>query len=114
MDVLWQVNKKNFIKMEYICIVSFKSKRGSYYQVGKIISQHEYNDFLIASERNNFTRKNSDSYNIGNTHNIYDSPSYYYGSTDNYTSGTSSDNYDSFNGFGGGGDFSGGGASGDW
>ena len=66
------------------------------------------------SERNNFTRKTSDSYNIGNTHNIYDSPSYYYGSTDSYTSDTSSDNSDSFNGFGGGGDFSGGGASGDW
>ena len=114
MDVLWQVNKKNFIKMEYICVVSFKSKRGSYYQVGKIISQNEYNTFLSMSERNNFTRKTSDSYNIGNTYNIYDSPSYYYGSTDSYTSNTSSDNSDSFSGFGGGGDFSGGGASGDW
>ena len=99
--------------MEYICTISFTSNRGSYYPVGKIISQHEYNVFLSMSERNNFTRKTSNSYNIGNTHNIYDSPSYYYGSTDNYTSGTSSDNSDSFSGFGGG-DFSGGGASGDW
>ena len=33
MDVLWQVNKKNFIKMEYICIISFTSKRGSYYDL---------------------------------------------------------------------------------
>ena len=114
MDVLWQVNKKNFIKMKYICTISFTSKRGSYYQVGKIISQHEYNAFLSMSERNNFTRKTIYSYDIGRTHNIYDSPSYYYGSTDNYKRGTSSDNSDSFSGFGGGGDFSGGGASGDW
>ena len=99
--------------MEYICVVSFKSKRGSYYQVGKIISQHEYNDFLSASERNNFTIKNSNSYNIGNTPSIYDDTSYYYGSTNSYTSDTSSDNSDSFSGFGGGGDFAGGGASGD-
>ena len=103
-------NKKNFIKMEYICTISFTSKRGSYYQVGKIISQNEYNTFLSMSERNNFTRKTSDSYNIGNAPNIYGDTSYYYSSTDN----TSSDNSDSFSGFGGGGDFSGGGASGDW
>ena len=87
---------------------------GECQQVGKIISQHEYNAFLSMSERNNFTRKTSNSYNIGNAPNIYGDTSYYYGSTDNYTSGTSSDNSDSFNGFGGGGDFSGGGASGDW
>ena len=114
MDVLWQVNKKNFIKMEYICIVSFKSKRGSYYEVGKIISQNEYNTFLSMSERNNFTRKNSNIYNIGNAPNIYGDTSYNYSQTDSYTSNTSSDNSDSFSGFGGGGDFSGGGASGDW
>ena len=87
---------------------------GECQQVGKIISQNEYNTFLSMSERNNFTRKNSDSYNIGNAPNIYGDTSYYYGSTDSYTSDTSSDNSDSFNGFGGGGDFSGGGASGDW
>lgn len=84
MDVLWQVNKKNFIKMEYICVVSFKSKRGSYYHVGKIISQHEYNTFLSMSERNNFTRKTSDSYNIGNAPNIYGDTSYYYSQTDSF------------------------------
>ena len=100
--------------MEYICTISFTSKRGSYYHVGKIISQHEYNAFLSMSERNNFTRKTSDSYNIGNTHNIYDSPSYYYGSTYSHTIDSPPSNYDSFSGFGGGGDFSGGGASGDW
>ena len=113
MDVLWQVNKKNFIKMEYICTVSFKSERGSYYQVGKIISQNEY-DTLSMSERNNFTRKTIYSYNIGSTHNIYDSPSYYYDSTYSHTIDSPPSNSDSFSGFGGGGDFSGGGASGDW
>ena len=106
MDVLWQVNKKNFIKMEYICNVSFKSNRGSYYQVGKVISQNEY-DTLSMSERNNFTRKTIYSYNIGSTHNIYDS-------TYSHTIDSPPSNSDSFSGFGGGGDFSGGGASGDW
>ncbi len=36
------------------------------------------------SERNNFTRKNSDSYNIGNAPNIYGDTSYYYSQTDSF------------------------------